>query len=415
MRGVALLAVALGGPLLGGTAAAGACETSGATFSDTFGPDRFSALWTAAGPFHQGDDGGLILAPEAGTSDVVLSQQTFGNVTICASIGVSSGPDSANTIAGVAFWGKDTENYYTLNVDVNGGVYADALENGKWKALASYGTLAAANAGAGSSNDLEVKTAAGRAEFFVNGTRVGSVAGAAPEGGQGIGVIAGTPADGPAEILARLITIAGDGPAQDVVKDEKPDADDQPAADSGTAAPQDSAPAVTAAYAPNERQSRLFEALLTADIEDPADYFYFYDARRAADETRRPAIAIEFDDDFDDDGYLDYVAFASEADAANYLAGDEASAFAKEVAAWAGGAVQYGRVRDAGGREFIWAGNASKDDDEQMIAMMSQQGDLVVEIWFDTYTNHDAVEPDALDDVVSAMGIGLDEVAKAGG
>ena len=118
------------------------------------------------------------------------STNQYGDLSLCATVGAPATAKAENEAAGITFWGIGPGTYYMFEVTVGGQFFVGSNNAGTWTALFARQDNAAVVKGAGASNNLQVTTKGNLATFYVNGTQVGTITGAAPSGGGNVGVYA---------------------------------------------------------------------------------------------------------------------------------------------------------------------------------------------------------------------------------
>jgi hypothetical protein len=89
---------------------------------------------------------------------------------------------------GVWFWDKDSQNFFTATITLDGQASVMRLAGGKWSTIFAPVKISAVKSAPGAVNEIEVVTDAGSAQFYVNGTRVTEVHGNAPPNGGAPGI-----------------------------------------------------------------------------------------------------------------------------------------------------------------------------------------------------------------------------------
>jgi hypothetical protein len=90
-------------------------------------------------------------------------------------------PDEDNLGAvGVWFWGKDSQNFYTATITLDGLASVTRLSGGKWLTVAAPAFASGIKTAPGAVNEIEVVTNGNTAQFYVNGSLVTDIHGQAP-------------------------------------------------------------------------------------------------------------------------------------------------------------------------------------------------------------------------------------------
>jgi len=162
-----------------------ACEGTQVVFEDKFTDD--TGGW-AINQDVEVKDGSFTfrLPPDAMQSDLNVTY-TVDDADICSE---TVWPDGGSTIlgAGLLFWGEDNRNYLQFGVLNNGKFWIARRQDGKWYTIVENVDSSAIKVKPGESNMLRVKTSAGVATFFINGTKVRDLRGQAPKGGWRFGL-----------------------------------------------------------------------------------------------------------------------------------------------------------------------------------------------------------------------------------
>jgi len=185
-----------GHPLLslcGGAATASACQSSGNTvLDDNFKnpdpgwgqPDNIAAFTPIS----------LALTPPvSGSAWRWNGNFTMAHADWCVDV-MSPGklPDPADEdsvgAVGVWFWGRDSQNFYTASITLDGQASVMRLVAGKWLTIVAPAAAASVKTAPGAVNEIEVLTDGNTAQFFVNGTHVTDIHGQAPPNGGAPGV-----------------------------------------------------------------------------------------------------------------------------------------------------------------------------------------------------------------------------------
>jgi len=148
-------------------------------------PDNIAA-------FNQG--GGLTLTPPPGGSAWRWnSSVTMAHADWCVEV-MSPGrlphPADEDTVGavGVWFWGKDSLNFYTATIALDGQAAVMRLVNGNWLTIVPPASAPVVKTTAGAVNEVEVLTNGNTAQFYVNGKLITDIHGQAPADGGSPGV-----------------------------------------------------------------------------------------------------------------------------------------------------------------------------------------------------------------------------------
>jgi hypothetical protein len=89
---------------------------------------------------------------------------------------------------GLWFWGKDSQNFYTATITLDGKASIDRLADGKWHEVVAPVTAPAVKTTPNAVNELEIVTAGKSAKFFVNAVMISEFAGDPPADGGAPGI-----------------------------------------------------------------------------------------------------------------------------------------------------------------------------------------------------------------------------------
>jgi len=89
---------------------------------------------------------------------------------------------------GVWFWDKDSQNFFTATITLDGQAGVMRLSGGKWSTIVAPANVSAVKSAPGAVNEIEVVTDAGAARFYVNGTLITDIHGNAPPNGGAPGI-----------------------------------------------------------------------------------------------------------------------------------------------------------------------------------------------------------------------------------
>jgi len=91
---------------------------------------------------------------------------------------------------GVWFWDKDSQNFYTAAITLDGLASVMRLAGGKWLTIVEPAGATAIKSAPGAVNEIEILTDGDIAHFYVNGTLITDVRGRAPPNGGAPGIYA---------------------------------------------------------------------------------------------------------------------------------------------------------------------------------------------------------------------------------
>ncbi len=200
------LAAAL--PLLG-MVPAFACEGENMIYEDSF--DEDDGQWSPRATQAADDapmklqDGKLILSPQAGQYNYmspVNQAQYYDDADVCVTMSFIKEADPGWTRGGLVFWYKGQNDFYVLQVDVQGRFAIQRLLFGKWFNVVDLTENANLKKGEGAVNHLRVVTVGKQAKVFINGEEVASFEGHPPEGGSFVGLAALSPLEGEPSVYA---------------------------------------------------------------------------------------------------------------------------------------------------------------------------------------------------------------------
>ncbi|HZP20719.1 MAG TPA: hypothetical protein VFB16_11000 [Bauldia sp.] len=191
MNARAILALAAVAMLAGGGAAS-ACGSGRLLFSDSF--DDLKTEWGGADDNMKVASGKMTIGEKDGNFYVVTAAPTFPEVDFCANVALVEGTDLAGSYGGIVFWAKDTNNFYTFQITLDGYATAYVYDDGKWKSLVDDKEAASIKQGTGATNELRVVTNGTKAVLYINGTAFQTIEGT-PPARQHIGFTAEAPAN----------------------------------------------------------------------------------------------------------------------------------------------------------------------------------------------------------------------------
>ena len=108
----------------------------------------------------------------------------YGDVNVCLTLATSSTDKAEDQTAGIVFWATDDNNFYMLEITVNGQfAVGQQAQGGAYTHPIPWAANAAVAQGVGASNTLRVQTRGNVATLFINDQQVGTVTGTPPAGG----------------------------------------------------------------------------------------------------------------------------------------------------------------------------------------------------------------------------------------
>ena len=112
----------------------------------------------------------------------------YGDVNVCLTFATPSTDKAEDQTAGIVFWATDDNNFYILEITVNGQVaVGQQVNGGAYTHPVPWAVNAAVATGTGASNTLRVQTRGNVATVFVNDQQVGTATGTPPPGGGLVG------------------------------------------------------------------------------------------------------------------------------------------------------------------------------------------------------------------------------------
>jgi hypothetical protein len=187
---IAVLALLL---LPGAASAAWACKQNGTTLMDEnfknpdpgWGqPDNVAAFTP---------DGLALTAPVSGSAWRWNANFSMTHNDWCvevknpATLPAQLDEDTVGAV-GVWFWDKDSQNFFTARVTLDGEASVMRLAGGKWWTVVAPTAISTVKSAPGAVNELEIVTDGGTAQFYVNGSLVTEVQGNAPPNGGAPGI-----------------------------------------------------------------------------------------------------------------------------------------------------------------------------------------------------------------------------------
>jgi len=102
--------------------------------------------------------------------------------------GANGQPVSNDSDAGLLFWSKDAQNFYTATIAPDGSYGVYRLIAGKWTSIVAETPSPAIKTAAGSINEVELTVSGNAGSFYINGTKVADIHGQAPPDGGSPGI-----------------------------------------------------------------------------------------------------------------------------------------------------------------------------------------------------------------------------------
>jgi hypothetical protein len=138
-------------------------------------------------------DGLALTPPPSGSAWRWNTNYTMAHADWCIEVmSPAKLPNPANEdtvgAVGVWFWDKDSENFYTATITLDGQASVMRLAGGKWLTIVDLKRAASIKTAPGAVNEIEVVTSASTAQFYVNGVLVTDIRGQAPVNGGNPGV-----------------------------------------------------------------------------------------------------------------------------------------------------------------------------------------------------------------------------------
>jgi hypothetical protein len=164
-----------------------ACGTGKVLFQDNFAKLQRSWPFTLGDNASVGADGFKIKLNPNGFFETLNQAGLYDNYEVCmtATLEYESGSGS---YFGVAFWGVDDKNYYSLDVSPPYGTYSVwRLQNNRSLKPIPWSDTKALVKDSGKPNEISVVVKGNHAEISINGQKIDELDGVAPDGGSVIG------------------------------------------------------------------------------------------------------------------------------------------------------------------------------------------------------------------------------------
>jgi hypothetical protein len=137
---------------------------------------------------------GLVLTPPSGGSAWRSnSGRTMARADWCvqvvnpSSLPMPADEDAVGSV-GLWFWGKDSQNFYTATITLDGTAEIDRLNRGAWQTVVPPAAAMSIKTAPGAVNELEIVTDGARASFYVNGVLAAEATGRPPADGGSPGI-----------------------------------------------------------------------------------------------------------------------------------------------------------------------------------------------------------------------------------
>jgi hypothetical protein len=184
--------------------AAFGCEGKQVIFEDQFTDN--SGGWTLVPPFARVEHGALIIDPPPQKMQKTLNV-TFGvrDADICAEVVLPQNDSKVG--AGLAFWSKDAQNLFGLQIKGDGGVGIWRLEDGKWLAIRGDTPDIAVKKNPGATNTLRATVKGGLVSLYVNGAKIQDIRAQAPQRDWYFGLYGMNSTDGPVSITFKKVKV----------------------------------------------------------------------------------------------------------------------------------------------------------------------------------------------------------------
>jgi hypothetical protein len=174
--------------LCGAATAASACQRNGnAILDDNFkNPDPGWGQPDTVAAFAQ--TGLALTPPVSGSAWRWNANFTMSRADWCVEVmSPAKLPDPADEdsvgAVGVWFWDKDSQNFYTASVTLDGQASVMRLVAGKWQTIVAPAAASSVRTAPGAVNEIEIVTDGNTAQFFVNGAHITDIHGQAPTNG----------------------------------------------------------------------------------------------------------------------------------------------------------------------------------------------------------------------------------------
>jgi len=177
-RKVGVIAVLAVIPVWTTTADAASCDGSKTIFEDEFRDD--SGGWPIVPEFIRVEDGSLVVtAPAQKMEKAINVTNSVKSGDICVEVAFKNMPISPAGSAGLLFWVRGPNDYYTLQVSPRGAVGIFRFKE-QWLPLRPMLEDSSVNKGQDAVNNLRVKADGNLVTLFVNGAKIREVRGDPP-------------------------------------------------------------------------------------------------------------------------------------------------------------------------------------------------------------------------------------------
>jgi len=148
-----------------------ACEGTTTIFEDEFRDD--SGGWSFAPAIRVENSSLVVVAPANNVLKSLNIANTVKKADICVETTFKDAPTSKIPVsAGLMFWSTDFNNYYSLQIQVNGAVGIWRYQSGTWLGLRQNTEDSSVKKGQGEVNTLRVKASDKIVSLFVNGVLI---------------------------------------------------------------------------------------------------------------------------------------------------------------------------------------------------------------------------------------------------
>lgn len=168
-----------------------ACKGSVVLFQDNF--SKLDPSWGVTNDVYSVSNNVFTIQPNLNMTAFDINQaNVFQDMDYCVDIQLLKGDDS-KAGGGLAFWAKDTNDYYYLYILGDGTYYVSRYVNGRTLYPVSSQKDSAINTANGAVNHLRVVTKGNQATIYINDKQLATFTGQPPEGGGLIGLQGDSP------------------------------------------------------------------------------------------------------------------------------------------------------------------------------------------------------------------------------